>query len=151
LRPFDWVMVALERRVFCETPMIITNSVRGAEEIAHHYGVPKTRMTTIYNGVDTERFHLSLRSRLRESQRATLGVSADTVVVLFAGSGFHRKGLDCLIRALGELRARGIANVRIVVVGRGRIAAYRRLAMQAAVADLVRFEGHRPDVTPYYA
>jgi UDP-glucose:(heptosyl)LPS alpha-1,3-glucosyltransferase len=144
-------MVALERRVFCGTPMIITNSVRGAEEIAHHYGVPTTRMTTIYNGVDTERFHPGLRRRLRESQRATWGVSADTIVLLFVGSGFHRKGLDRLIRALEELRARGISNVRVVVVGKGHIAAYRRLAMQASVADLVRFEGHCPDVTPYYA
>jgi UDP-glucose:(heptosyl)LPS alpha-1,3-glucosyltransferase len=151
LRPFDRVLVALERRVFCETPMVITNSVRGVEEIARHYGVPKTRMTTIYNGVDTERFHPGLRRRLRESQRATWGVSADTVVLLFVGSGFHRKGLDCLIRALGELRAGGIANARVVVVGKGRITAYRRLALEAAVADLVRFEGHRPDVTPYYA
>ena len=33
LRPFDRVMVALERRVFCQTPMIITNSFRGAEEV----------------------------------------------------------------------------------------------------------------------
>jgi UDP-glucose:(heptosyl)LPS alpha-1,3-glucosyltransferase len=108
-------------------------------------------MTTIYNGVDVERFHPGLRSRLRDPQRAAWGVSADTVVFLFVGSGFHRKGLDCLIRALGELRARGISNVRLVVVGKGRVAAYRRLAVKAAVADLVRFEGYRSDVASSYA
>src|SRR5919106_3103181 len=45
---FDRVMVALERRVFRETPFIIANSQRGPEEIRRHYGVSDTRMTTIY-------------------------------------------------------------------------------------------------------
>lgn len=148
---FDRVLLALERRVFCQTPIIITNSQRGQEEIGRHYGVPGTRMLTIYNGVDTDRFHAGVRHRFRETQRAAWGVSSADLVLLFVGSGFHRKGLGCLIEAMGELRRRGVPNVRLVVVGKGRLTPYQRLTRKVAVADVVRFEGLRADVERCYA
>jgi len=147
---FDLVLLALERRVLCETPLIIVNAERGRQEISHHYGVPSTRMVTIYNGVDTDRFNTGVR-RFRETQRTAWGVAADDVVLLCVGSGFHRKGLDRAIEALGAMRRRGIDQVRLVVVGKGRPGPYQRLARQVAVADRVRFEGHRTDVEHYYA
>jgi UDP-glucose:(heptosyl)LPS alpha-1,3-glucosyltransferase len=148
---FDRVLLALERRVFLQTPIIITNSERGQDEIRHHYGVPATRMLTVYNGVDTDRFHPGVRQLFRERQRAVWGVSTTDLVLLFVGSGFHRKGLDRMIEALGELRRRGATNVRLVVVGRGRLAPYQRLARKVAVADVMRFEGLRNDVERCYA
>jgi UDP-glucose:(heptosyl)LPS alpha-1,3-glucosyltransferase len=148
---FDRVMLALERRVFCETPKIVTNAQRGRQEIMHHYSIPPTRLLTIYNGVDTDRFSPAVRHRFRERQRTAWDVSADDLVVLYVGSGFQRKGLDCAIGALGQLPRRGVMHVRLVVVGKGRSALYRRLARQAAVTDLVRFEGHRADVERCYA
>jgi UDP-glucose:(heptosyl)LPS alpha-1,3-glucosyltransferase len=148
---FDCVMLALERRVFCETPMIVGNSQRGQGEITHHYGIPRARMTTIYNGVDTDRFHADVRRRFRETQRTAWGVSADELVLLLVGSGFHRKGLGCAIEALGELHRRGLTHVRLVVVGKGRREPYQRLARRHSIADLVRFEGHCTDVERCYA
>jgi UDP-glucose:(heptosyl)LPS alpha-1,3-glucosyltransferase len=148
---FDSTMLALERRVFCDTPMIIANSQRGQEEIARHYGVPLTHMSTIYNGVDTDRFHLGVRQRLRKEQRAAWGVSVGELVLLFMGSGFHRKGLGTVVKALGELRRCGVTNVRLMVVGKGRLGPYQHLAHKLSVTDLVRFEGHRPDVESCYA
>jgi UDP-glucose:(heptosyl)LPS alpha-1,3-glucosyltransferase len=148
---FDRVTLTLERRVLCETPMIVTTAQRGQHDIRHHYGVPSTRMLTIYNGVDTDRFNADVRRRFRETQRAAWGVSADDVVLLSVGSGFHRKGLDRTIDALGQLHRRGIRYVRLVVVGKGHAGLYRRLARRAAVADLVRFEGQRGDVERCYA
>jgi UDP-glucose:(heptosyl)LPS alpha-1,3-glucosyltransferase len=151
LSPFERVMLALERRVFCQTALIVTNSQRGQAEIARHYGIPRARMTTIYNGVDTNRFRVDVRRRLREAQRSAWGVGADDLVLLLPGSGFHRKGVGCAIEALGELRRRGVAHVRLIVVGRGRLQRYQRLAGKHAVADLVRFEGYRADVEQCYA
>jgi UDP-glucose:(heptosyl)LPS alpha-1,3-glucosyltransferase len=148
---FDRVMLALERRVFYKTPRIITNARRGQGEIAHHYGIPRTRMTTIYNGVDTVRFHGDVRRRFREAQRTAWGVSADDLVLLLVGSGLHRKGLARVIEALGELRRRGVMHVQLIVVGKGRLAPYQRLTRQVSVADLVRFEGLRADVERCYA
>jgi len=148
---FDHVTLALERRVFRDTPTIITNSRRSQEEVSRHYGVPRACMTTIYNGVDTERFHTGVRQRLRQGQRAAWEVSADELVLLYVGSGFHRKGLDAVVKALGELRRRGLTNARLIVVGKGRLGPYRRLAHELSVTDLVRFEGHRHDVECCYA
>jgi UDP-glucose:(heptosyl)LPS alpha-1,3-glucosyltransferase len=148
---FNHVMLALERRVFCKTPRIVANSQRGRQEITHHYSVSPRRMLTIYNGVDTDRFNADAGRRVREIQRAAWGVRADDLVLLCVGSGFHRKGLDRAIAALGVLCRRGVTHARLVVVGQGRLALYRRLARQAAVADLVRFEGHRTDVEQCYA
>jgi UDP-glucose:(heptosyl)LPS alpha-1,3-glucosyltransferase len=148
---FDRVMLALERRVFCETPMIIANSQRGQQEIADHYGIPPTRMLTIYNGVDADRFNAGVRRRFREAQRAAWRVSVADVVLLLVGSGFHRKGLGYVIEALGELHRRGITCVRLVVVGKGHVTPYQRLARKVSVANLVRFEGHRADVERCYA
>jgi UDP-glucose:(heptosyl)LPS alpha-1,3-glucosyltransferase len=148
---FDRVMLVLERRVFRDTPVVIANSQRGQAEIAHHYGVPRTRLTTIYNGVDTDRFHAGVGACFREAQRAAWGVAAGSIVIVLVGSGFHRKGLGVLIRALGELRARGISNVQAVVVGTGRTQPYQRLARQASVAHLVRYAGHHAAVERCYA
>jgi UDP-glucose:(heptosyl)LPS alpha-1,3-glucosyltransferase len=148
---FDRVMVALERRVFEATPLIIANSRRGKQEITQHYRIPESRVTIIYNGVDTTRFHLGVRREFRETQRTAWGVSSDSLVLVFVGAGFHRKGLQYLILALGELRRRGISTIRLMVVGKGRIAPYQRLAVQQQVADLVRFEGQRADVEQCYA
>ena len=151
LNLFDRTLLALERRVFCETPMIVANAQRGQHEITRHYGVPPARLRTVYNGVDTDRFNTGVRHRFRERQRAAWGVSSDDLVLLCVGSGFHRKGLGRAIGAVAELDRRGIGHVRLVVVGKGRAAPYRHLARQAAVADLVRFEGHRTDVERCYA
>jgi UDP-glucose:(heptosyl)LPS alpha-1,3-glucosyltransferase len=108
-------------------------------------------MLTIYNGVDTERFHADVRQRFRDTQRTVWGVSRADVVLLFVGSGFHRKGLGSVIEAMGALRRRGVTNVRLMVTGKGRLAPYQRLARQVGVADLVRFEGLRSDVEHCYA
>src|SRR5919109_474862 len=93
----------------------------------------------IYRGVDTARFHAGVRRRFRDMQRAGWGVSAADLVLLFVGSGFHRKGLSCMIEAMGELRRRGVANVRLIVVGKGRLAPYQPLTRKVAVAEVVRF------------
>jgi UDP-glucose:(heptosyl)LPS alpha-1,3-glucosyltransferase len=151
VRPLDRVMLALERRILTETPLIIANSLQGKRDIMRHYGTPDPRITVIYNGVDLARFHPGVRDRFRDSLRAMWGVPSDAIVLLFVGSGFHRKGLDLLVEALGRLRLQGFQNMRAIVVGRGRIRRYQRLAARLAVADWVRFEGFQSEVERYYA
>jgi len=151
MRASDWVVLALEQRMFTETAMIIANSNRGKEEIIRHYDTPAARIRVIHNGVDTARFRPEVRGRFRELQRQAWGVPAEAVVLLLVGSGFHRKGLGLLIEALGELRAQGISNLRAVVVGKGRTGPYQRQAERLMVADRVRFEGPRLDVERCYA
>lgn len=141
------VTLALERRVFARTPEIVAISRAGGEEIARLYAVPASRLSVVYNGVDLERFHPGLRDAHRRAARAEAGVPADAWTLLFAGSGFERKGLDVAIRALASL---GDRASRLVVIGRGDAATYRRLAQESGVADRVVWLGVRPDIERWY-
>jgi UDP-glucose:(heptosyl)LPS alpha-1,3-glucosyltransferase len=145
---YHQVLLALERRVFAGTPEIVAISRHGAAEIARLYGVPEARLTVIYNGVDLVRFHPHHRDRLRAAARAEVGVAADAWVVLFAGSGFERKGLATAVEALAALEDR---RSRLLVLGRGDTRAYRALAERMEVARRIAWLGPRPDVERWYA
>jgi UDP-glucose:(heptosyl)LPS alpha-1,3-glucosyltransferase len=142
------VTLALERRVFARTPQIVAIARRGGEEIARHYAVPAHRLSIVYNGVDLERFHPRLRAQHREKARIEAGVGAEPWTVLFAGSGFERKGLPTVIRALALLGDRG---TRLLVLGRGNETRYRRVATETGVAERIVWLGARPDIERWYA
>ncbi len=142
------VTLALERRVFARTPEIVAISRAGRDEIARLHGVPEARLSVVYNGVDLARFHPRLRETTRVATRAELGVPAAASVLLFAGSGFERKGLDV---ALGALRTLADRAARLVVIGRDDVARYRARAAALGVAEQVRWLGVRPDIERWYA
>jgi UDP-glucose:(heptosyl)LPS alpha-1,3-glucosyltransferase len=127
---------------------VLAISRAGCEEIARLYGVPASRQSVVYNGVDLERFHPKLRDTHRAAARAEAGVSAAAWMLLFVGSGFERKGLDVAIRALVAFDD---AASRLLVIGRGDAAPYRRLAAEAGVDDRVVWLGVRPDIERWYA
>jgi UDP-glucose:(heptosyl)LPS alpha-1,3-glucosyltransferase len=141
-------LLALERRVFRQTPVIVAISRRGAAEIVQIHGVPAARLTVIYNGVDLGRFHPDNRARERPGARAEVGLSHDAWVVLFTGSGFERKGLGTAIEAVATLRHR---PAHLLVVGKGEVRSYRSLAEQLGIGDRIVWLGPRPDVERWYA
>lgn len=142
------VTLALERRVFARTPQVVAISRRGAEEIARLYAVPARRLSVVYNGVDLERFHPRRRAQHRDGARDEAGIPAGAFTTLFAGSGFERKGLATTIRALAQLTDLG---GRLLVLGRGDTAPYRRLASELGVAGRIAWLGARPDIERWYA
>ena len=142
------VMLALERRVFARTPEIVAISRAGRDEIARLHGVPEERLSVVYNGVDLERFHPRLRDAHRAGARAEARVPPDAWMLLFAGSGFPRKGLDV---ALGALRALADNTARLVVIGRGDVGPYRARARELGVEGRVVWLGVRPDIERWYA
>src|SRR6059058_3157786 len=72
---FHRVVLELERRVFAATAHIVAISRRSAAEIADLYGVPRERLSVVYNGVDLERFHPKNRAAQRYLARAEAGWS----------------------------------------------------------------------------
>jgi UDP-glucose:(heptosyl)LPS alpha-1,3-glucosyltransferase len=142
------LLLALERRVFARTPEIVAISRLGAREIGRLYGVPPTRLTVVYNGVDLVRFHPDNRGRHRAAARAEAGVPAGTWAALFAGSGFERKGLDTALQALAAL---GDRAGRLLVLGRGDERPYRAQAERLGVAARVAWLGPRPEIERWYA
>jgi UDP-glucose:(heptosyl)LPS alpha-1,3-glucosyltransferase len=134
--------------VFLRTPQVVAISRLGAAEIARLHGVPETRLTVVYNGVDLVRFHPEHRTRERAAARAEAGVPVGAWVALFTGSGFERKGLDTALRGLALL---GDGASRLLVVGKGDTRPYRRLAERLGLGERVRWLGPRPDVERWYA
>ncbi|HEY3064353.1 MAG TPA: glycosyltransferase family 4 protein [Methylomirabilota bacterium] len=142
------LMLALERRVFATTPHIVAIARAGAAEIQRLYGVPRGRVSVVYNGVDLERFHPRGRAGHAAQVRGEAGLPAGVPVLLFVGSGFARKGLATAVEALAKL---GDPSARLVVIGKGDAAPYRSLADRLGVAERVAWLAPRADVERWYA
>src|SRR5205807_2344816 len=91
------------------------------------YGFPAEKIDVIYNGVPLQSIRRDEQDRAKT--RETFGFGKDDIVVLFAGSGWERKGLRFAIEAM-ERQGR---QMRLLVAGRGDERKY--------VSSRVRFLG----------
>jgi len=140
----------LERKILCgATPHLIANSKLVQRQSAKHYGVPAERLTVVYPGVDAKRFHPGVRQQWRDATRRQLGIGDQEVALLFVSNNFKRKGLDLLIGALAALNDEATA-FRLIVVGAGRVAPFRRLARRLGVDRKIIFTGLVDRIERYY-
>lgn len=107
--------LALEKSLFAEggAGRVIANSRMVQEEIVHFYGYPKERIDLVYNGVPVAAFQSGEETRAK--MREMLGLKNEDCAVLFAGTGWERKGLRFAIKAI---EASG-SEMRLLVAGRG--------------------------------
>jgi len=148
LNPYHRYTLAAERRLFQSPRLraVICNSNMVKEEVRRHFGLDEARLRVIYSGVDLAAFHPRLRETWRVRKRAELGIAEASMVFLFVGSGFRRKGLPQLLRALS-----GARDAHLVVVGADKeLPRLRRAAEQAKLAGRVHFTGGQEDVGPWY-
>jgi UDP-glucose:(heptosyl)LPS alpha-1,3-glucosyltransferase len=66
---------------------------------------------------------------------------------LFPASGWKRKGLDLLLRAVAKMRDPGF---RLWIAGRDDPTPWRKMIAELGIADLVRFLGSRDDLEIVY-
>jgi UDP-glucose:(heptosyl)LPS alpha-1,3-glucosyltransferase len=149
LRPLNWVALFWEKRMLhpARCGHIIANSGLCRDQLLALYDFPPARVSVIYNGVDHVRFNPEVHALHGSAVRSRLGLPPDAPVALFVANNLKRKGVDVVIRAIACAAAR---NVCLVVVGRGKYAAYLRMAECMGVDDRVRFVGRVDDVRPYY-
>ena len=139
-----------ERQMFASARlrMVICNSRMVKEEIVRHYGLRQDQLTVIYNGIDLEEFNPGQRDLLRSAQRQALGIAADALLLLHVGSGFERKGLETILRAM----ARSPTACHLVVVGSDkREERYKALAGELGITSRVHFAGVQKEPKRYYA
>lgn len=144
--PSELAKAALEQRALTasSTRAIITNSRMVRDDLAFRYAIPGERFHVVRNGVDLQRF-APLDAAARDEHRRALGVVPDAPLLSFVGTGYARKGLGGLLRALPAIRARE-PDVRLLVAGRdGRMAGWRDLARALGVDDAVVWLGGRDD------
>lgn len=139
-----------ERLMYADPALkaVICNSNMVRDELRYHYDVPVSKLHTIYNSVDSQRFSPSMRLERRGEARASWRFAQHALVVAFVGSGYARKGLATVLRAMASAGP----DVHLIVAGKDRrMQRYVRLAAQLDLVDRVRFLGAVPDVRPVYA
>ncbi|MEY2482920.1 MAG: UDP-glucose:(heptosyl)LPS alpha,3-glucosyltransferase [Verrucomicrobiota bacterium] len=107
--------LALEKSLFGEggARRVIANSRMVKEEIIRFYGYPGERIDVVYNGVPLQSLQRDEQDRAKT--REAYGLGEDDIAVLFAGSGWERKGLRFAIDAIERQEKR----MSLLVAGRG--------------------------------
>lgn len=151
MNPKEAVILRLEKAGFQEKASRVITSVskRCKEEIMRNYGVPDRKIRVVYNGVDLDRFHPKHRRFALAKIRALFGFHDDDILMLFCGSGFKRKGLGQAIEAMAHIPRD--KKVRLLVVGRDNVGAYRSMVHKLKIKDRVFFLGPRDHIHEYYA
>jgi UDP-glucose:(heptosyl)LPS alpha-1,3-glucosyltransferase len=96
---------------------VIANSAMVRDDIVNCYGRSAETIELVRNGVRVSDFGPAPLKR--EAARSRLGVAINEIAVLFAGSGWTRKGLPFAIAATEK------AGLRLLVAGRGKERRYR--------------------------
>jgi UDP-glucose:(heptosyl)LPS alpha-1,3-glucosyltransferase len=120
---FHRAMLTLEKGTFAQenTRFIIVNSEMVKNEVVSNFSFPEDRIVLVRNGIDVARF----RSGNRVETREKYGLSENDFVCLFVGTGWERKGLKHVIKAVDvaqqRLRSEGSTRaLKLLVVGRGQ-------------------------------
>ena len=132
-------LLKLENQLFSKhgAGVVIANSAMVKQEIIQHYHYPADRIHVIYNGVPG----CPASPTLRTQTRRQLGISEFDYVLLFAGSGWDRKGLRYAIEGI---RRSNLSRPLLLVAGRGN-------AKRFPSSRRVRFLGPVKNMAAYYA
>jgi glycosyltransferase involved in cell wall biosynthesis len=111
------------------------------QNLAKQAGISLSKIETIYNGIDIERFNTQDK---REVKRTELGWSGTDPIIIMVAVLRRGKGHELLFEAIPQLRA-AIPNVQIKLVGDGEL--NQSLRQRAApFGAAVEFLGQRMDV-----
>ena len=144
----------MQRRLYAggHVKRVIAISSMVKRDIVAHFNFPEEKIAVVFNTVDLDRFHPSIREQYRHAKRRELGIEHGAIVLLFAGNNYRLKGLEPLLFAFALLKKRSPdVPLRLIVLGRGQIWLYRRKAHRLGVADSVFFLGPVAGMEPYYA
>lgn len=146
--PRHRTLIDLERTIYNlpETRRIVTQSQLDRKLLLETYGVPESKIRTIYNGVDTQAFCPTMR-QLSPFVRRELGVPEDVPLLVFASMDFEGKGLRSILKALAATRHN---TSRLLVLGNGPIRKFQGVASELGVGERVLFAGRRSDIARYY-
>jgi UDP-glucose:(heptosyl)LPS alpha-1,3-glucosyltransferase len=141
-------LLRLEQSLFADRKAgrVIAASQMVKDEIVDLYRYPADKIDIIRNGVPLDKFRFD--PELREKSRENLNLEPDQIALLFAGSGWERKGLLFAIEAMALCNDR---KMRLLVAGRGNEKFYKTRRLRFWREDPIRFLGELPDLTPVYA
>lgn len=144
LNPKHRQLLDLEARLFSSdgAGIVIANCQMVKEEIVREYGYPASRIHVVYNGLPPQP---APEPGLRERTRAAWGLGAADLAILFAGSGWERKGLKAAVEAVNRMRAPAGGRAVLIVAGKGNPKAY------GGATERVKFLGPVREMAACYA
>jgi len=138
--------------IYCNTATAVIAPTRKTEQLLKSYGVTKP-ISIIPTGIDTSHFH---KNRFRSEEilelRNSLGLEADTPVIISIGRIAKEKSIDVVIGALPRLIEK-LPDLKMVIVGEGNeIENLGKFAESIGVGDHVMFTGGKPreEIGKYY-
>jgi len=120
---------------------VIVASEMVRNEIVDLYGYPADRIDIIRTGVPLDKFRFD--PELRKKARDHLKLKPDQIALLFAGSGWERKGLLFAIQAMALCKNR---KIRLLVAGRGNERPYKTTRLRFWRQEPVQFLGEVADL-----
>ena len=141
-------LLRLEQSLFSDdsTRHVIAGSQMIKDEIINFYHYPADKIDIVRNGVPLEKFWFD--PELREKSREELNLKPDQTVLLFAGSGWERKGLLFAIEAAALC---GERKLRLLVAGHGNAGLYKTKRLRFWHDEPVQFLGEVVDMLRVYA
>ncbi len=141
-------LLRLEQSIFSggNTKHVITGSQMVKDEIVNLYGYAADKIEIIRNGVPLKKFRFG--PELRERSREELNLKSDQIALLFAGSGWERKGLLFAIEAAALCKDR---KIRLLVAGRGNARLHKTKRLRFWREEPVQFLGEVADMLRVYA
>jgi UDP-glucose:(heptosyl)LPS alpha-1,3-glucosyltransferase len=141
-------LLRLEQSLFADQKArrVIAASQMVKDEIVDLYGYPAKKIDIVRNGVPLDKFRFDADPQ--EKSRDNLKLKPDQIALLFAGSGWERKGLLFAIEAMALCNDR---NLRLLVAGRGNEKFYKTRRLRFWREDPIRFLGEVADLVPVYA
>lgn len=109
-----WAMDVLEWASYRSAHRLVGLSPGIVEGIAHH-GVPRDSITSVPNGCD-----LAIFAGQVEPWRPAQVRESDLMAV-FAGTHGMANGLDAVLNAAAELKRRGRDDIKLVLIGQGKL------------------------------
>jgi UDP-glucose:(heptosyl)LPS alpha-1,3-glucosyltransferase len=141
-------LLRLEQSLFSDgnARRVIAASEMIRDEIVNLYGYPADRIDIVRNGIPLAKFRFD--PGLREKSREELNLKPDQTALLFAGSGWERKGLLFAIEAAALCSDR---EIRLLVAGRGNTSVYKTKRLRFWREEPVQFLGEVGDMLRVYA
>ena len=141
------VYLYLEKRCFRNSKKIIANSKMIKDEIITEYGIEKSNIKVIYNGIDTKIESNSYIESLEEISNEFC-VDLNRPIFLYVGNGFERKGVAEFLNIIKKIDDE---NILAFVIGHDKkIDYYKNLARELLIEENVIFTGQRSDVNKFF-
>ncbi|MGD9035552.1 MAG: glycosyltransferase family 4 protein [Syntrophobacterales bacterium] len=149
ISPRHRLLLHLEKKIFSpgNYKRIIANSELCKQHAIKYYKVPPQLVDVIFCGVDFAIFNSSVRNEGAQL-RIFFGIGRELIVVLFVGTNYERKGLDTVLQGISRLRDK--EKYRLLVVGKGNIPRYQRLAQKLGLQEITVFCGYQEHMPPFY-